>query len=288
MQAGDKYQWEQWDPSNPKNSFSDLQHVKVKKVMAMLFLLCFILNGIFVLIDAKMVWRRIYNMLQYLERRTPNFDFSIFSRVAPFSGAFINCWTVLWCSLASYVVVGASESPKDVLLDALGMLFLYNLDRIGSELGFVTRDDWPGDRLGWIFQEMVKKDWEPPQEADPEAPMDGHPLQLCVKGCCRPRAEGTDRGGRPYDTCCHGCGKGQAHDDECDDQHRERLRAKKEVSEIYIGGETKDWDWKGWFVMAMYNVTVILLLFLAVAIPVLTAYTPFNVIVAELISNQEE
>jgi len=38
----------------------------------------------------------------------------------------------------------------------------------------------------------------------------------------------------------------------------------------------------------MYNVTVILLLFLAVAIPVLTAYTPFNVIVAELISNQEE
>jgi len=118
--------------------------------------------------------------------------------------------------------------------------------------------------------------------------MDGHPLQLCVKGCCRPRAEGTDRGGRPYDTCCHGCGKGQAHDDECDDQHRERLRAKKEVSEIYIGGETKDWDWKGWFVMAMYNVTVILLLFLALVIPLLTAYTPFNIIVPELISNQEE
>jgi len=131
MQAGETYQWEQWDPPNPKNSVSDWQHVKVKKVMVMLFLLCFILNGIFVLLHAKMVWRKIYNMLQYLERRTPNFDFSNFSRVALFSGAIINCWTVLWCSLASYVVVGASESPKDVLLDALGMLFLYNLDRIG-------------------------------------------------------------------------------------------------------------------------------------------------------------
>jgi len=127
---------------------------------------------------------------------------------------------------------------------------------------------------------MVKKDWDPAQEADPEAPMDGYPLQLCVKGCCRPRAEGTDGGGRPYDTCCRGCGKGEAHDDECDDQHKGRLRVVKQefedTQDVYEGGETKDWTWKGWFILVMYNVTVILLMLLAFVIPVLTAYPPFN------------
>jgi len=37
--------------------------------------------------------------------------------------------------------------------------------------------------------------------------------------------------------------------------------------------------------LAMYNVTVCLLLLLAVVIPMLTAYTPFNKIVPELIDN---
>jgi len=192
--------------------------------------------------------------------------------------------------LASYVVVGGSETPKDVLLDALGMLFLYNLDRIGREMGFVDRDDWPGDRLGWIFQEMVKKDWGPQLEEDPEAPKDGHPMQLCVKGCCRPAAEGTDASGRHFDTCCRGCGNNGAHDDECDEKDRERKRMaieeRGDLRDLYEGGETHDWGIGGWLVLLMYNVTVTLLLPLAVVIPLLTAYTPFNMIVPELIGNQ--
>merc|ERR1712008_233628 len=262
-----------------------------KKMMGMLFLFCSILNGIFVLLEGKMVWFRLYNMLQYLERMTPNFDFSWNSSAALYSGAFINCWNVLWCSVASYVVVGASETPKDVLLDALGMLFLYNLDSIGSELGFVDADDWPGDRLGWIFQEMVKKNWEPLPEEERamigDTTMDGDPTQLCVKGCGRPVAEGPENKGRAYDTCCRGCGSGGVHDEECDQKETERRKTAKveqaDVKDQYEGGETQDWNTGGWIVLGMYNVTVCLLLTLAVVIPVLTACTPFNKLVPDLI-----
>merc|ERR1712196_472960 len=67
-------------------------------------------------------------------------------------GALTNCWVVLWCCVDSLVVIGAGLSPKDVL-------FHYNLDDIGGDLGFVNADDWPGLRLGWVCQEMVDPQW---------------------------------------------------------------------------------------------------------------------------------
>merc|ERR1712232_534974 len=70
-------------------------------------------------------------------------------------GAFINCWGVAWSCIDMYVVVGASSSPQDLLLDALGLLFLYNLDDIGGDLGFIDEDDWPGERIAWIYKELV-------------------------------------------------------------------------------------------------------------------------------------
>merc|ERR1712032_1014670 len=167
------------------------------------------------------------------------------------------------------------------------MLFLYNLASIGSELGFVDADDWPGDRLGWIFQEMVRKDWEPPstdrdRAPSTEATMDSE-QRPCIKGCGRPAAAGG------FDTCCRGCGSGGAHDAECDEREKNRRqeekKEEKQAKDAYEGGETQDWNVGGWIVLAMYNVTVCLLLLLAVVIPMLTAYTPFNKIVPELIDN---
>lgn len=71
------------------------------------------------------------------------------------ASSFVNCWVVLWSCLDMYVIVGASLSPQDLLMDALGLLFLYNLDDIGGDLGFVDEDDWPGLRLGWIYDNIV-------------------------------------------------------------------------------------------------------------------------------------
>jgi len=219
-----------------------------------------------------------------VERKTPNFDFQTTGFL--YLAAFFNCWTVLWCSIASYVVVGASETPKDVLLDSLGMLFLYNLASIGGELGFVDADDWPGDRLGWIYQEMVLKNWAPDPESD-RASMSSAGLRDCIKNCGRKAAEGTYNG-KPLETCCRGCANGQVHDEECERLYQERRKVEKEQAKIieYEGGETQDWNCVGWVVLGMYNVTVVLLLLLAVVIPVLLAWTPFNLIVPELRGNR--
>merc|ERR1712224_526293 len=81
-----------------------------------------------------------------------------------FFGALVNCWVVIWSCLDMYVVVGASESPQDLLLDALGLLFLYRLDDVGGDLGFVDQDDWPGRRLAWLYNELVHPSSQSPDE----------------------------------------------------------------------------------------------------------------------------
>merc|ERR1712066_1174916 len=70
-------------------------------------------------------------------------------------GAIVNCWVVFWSALDMYVVCGASNTPQDLLMDALGLLFLYNLDDIGGDMAFLEEDDWPALRLAWIYEIMV-------------------------------------------------------------------------------------------------------------------------------------
>merc|ERR1712008_642119 len=135
--------------------------------MGLLFLFCFILNGIFVMLEERAAWFKIYRVLAFLDG-TPNLHFR--TRAFLWISAFLDCWNVLWCSLACYVVVGSSETPKDVLMDSFGMLFLYNLEKVGGDLKFVDADDWPGDRLGWIFDEWIRKRGEPHDTAAPHNP----------------------------------------------------------------------------------------------------------------------
>jgi len=135
--------------------------------MGLLFLFCFILNGIFVMLDERAAWFRIYGVLNFLDDGTPNFHFR--TRAFLWISAFLDCWNVIWCSLACYVVVGASETPKDVLMDSLGTLFLYNLEKVGGSLKFVDADDWPGYRLGWIYDEWIRQHGSPGSARDARA-----------------------------------------------------------------------------------------------------------------------
>merc|ERR1740138_1604670 len=120
------------------------------------------MNGLFVVVECKQTWFKLYNTFQYLKRSAPNL--TIQGERFLYLGAFVDCWTVLWCCASCYIVVGTSGSVQDVLFDSLSLLFLYNLDEVGGDLGFVDEDDWPGARLGWIFKEMVKEDWQTPDE----------------------------------------------------------------------------------------------------------------------------
>jgi hypothetical protein len=140
-------------PSSEVKLFDDWDHIATTKALGIIFILTFILNGLFVVMEEQKTWRDLYNTFKYLDWKNESFD-------APgefwlFFGALVNCWVVIWSCLDMYVVVGASESPQDLLLDALGLLFLYRLDDIGGDLQFIDADDWPGRRIAWIYQELV-------------------------------------------------------------------------------------------------------------------------------------
>jgi len=68
----------------------------------------------------------------------------------------MNGWVIFWLCLDTFLVLGASETVQDVLLDSLGLMFLYNLDDIGGDLGFVNQDDWPGLQLAWLYKNIHK------------------------------------------------------------------------------------------------------------------------------------
>merc|ERR1712060_70321 len=70
-------------------------------------------------------------------------------------GSLVNCWVIYWCCLDMYVVVGSSKTPTDLFLDALALLFLYNLDDIGADIAFIEQDDWPALRISWMYNEIV-------------------------------------------------------------------------------------------------------------------------------------
>lgn len=71
-------------------------------------------------------------------------------------GAFMNAWVIFWLCIDMWLVLGVSDSVTEVLMDALALAFLYNLDDIGSDLRFVDEDDWPGLQLAWLYKYRYK------------------------------------------------------------------------------------------------------------------------------------
>ena len=49
-----------------------------------------------------------------------------------------------------------SES-QDVLFNSMAVTFLYNLDDIGGEMGFLGDDDWDGEELGKLYYNSVSQ-----------------------------------------------------------------------------------------------------------------------------------
>merc|ERR1712060_150452 len=115
-----------------------------------------------VVLQERKAWKDLYNTFRFLDWK--NKYFKAPGAFTMGAGAFVNCWVVVWSCLDMYVVVGASKTPQDLLLDALGLLFLFKLDDIGGDLGFVDQDDWPGLRIAWIYNELVRP-W-PDEEFD--------------------------------------------------------------------------------------------------------------------------
>merc|ERR1712232_127479 len=131
----------------------DWYHIPTTKALGLLMMFAFILNGLFVLLDERRSWKQIYNTFRYLDIMNPRFKLKGINYL--FLDGLINTWVICWCCLDVFLVVGPSNSPTDVLMDALGLIFLYNLDDVSGDLGFIDADDWPGLRLAWIYKEIV-------------------------------------------------------------------------------------------------------------------------------------
>eukprot|EP00927_Polykrikos_kofoidii_P014075 TRINITY_DN16138_c0_g1_i1.p1 TRINITY_DN16138_c0_g1~~TRINITY_DN16138_c0_g1_i1.p1 ORF type:complete len:429 (+),score=81.36 TRINITY_DN16138_c0_g1_i1:74-1288(+) len=117
------------------------------KFVALLFVSCFCLNCLFCHLDEKDAWSkvdRMFNILNYNGKMAGTCECMLQL------GAFMNAWVVFWLCIDVYFILGFSETIKDVLMDALGLAFLYNLDDISGDLGFVDGDDWPGLQLAWL------------------------------------------------------------------------------------------------------------------------------------------
>jgi len=148
-------EWTNWSDPNEKMSYllTDWGVCPFPKFLAMVFIFLFTLNGLFVLIDEKKCFRQMDEMFRYLDRETLKFTWS--GECHLYLDALMNNWVVIWCTLDAFILVGNCRSVKDVLFDSLSLLFLYNLDDITGDLGFVNDDDWDGLRLGWIYHEMT-------------------------------------------------------------------------------------------------------------------------------------
>jgi hypothetical protein len=167
MEDFDKIHWDKFTPG-PANVGTDLWGHGPTKLMALLFLTVFLLNGVFCHMDSMEAWKKVNKFLNFLNKNDhvegtcPGFLHL---------GAFVNTWVIVWLSIDMYFVMGVSDTVQDVLMDALGLAFLYNLDDIGGDLGFIDADDWPGLQIAWIDQrrEQVAKEKENIEDAEADA-----------------------------------------------------------------------------------------------------------------------
>lgn len=69
-------------------------------------------------------------------------------------GECTNCYVFVTSCICSCLLLSFADNPQDVLFDALGILFLYNLDNTSNGLTFISDDDWPGYRLAWLYDQV--------------------------------------------------------------------------------------------------------------------------------------
>jgi len=116
------------------------------KFIATLFVFCFITNGVFVLMDEYKSWCKIDKTFRILKTHTTGLcEYWLYVDV------LTNCWVIINCCVAAYLVLGTADNAKDVLFDALALLFIYNLDDVSGDLGFVDHDEWPGHKIAWVY-----------------------------------------------------------------------------------------------------------------------------------------
>ena len=141
--------WDNWkigvDDWNMYHGVSNFS----KHVVATIFLFMFTLNGMMVIKSERIASMKIGAML---ERKAldPQYVRDV-SYVWLTVGRIMNCVVVLECCVITYFSFVLSDTPMDVLFNAMAVTFLYNLDDIAGEMGFLGDEDWDGEELGKLY-----------------------------------------------------------------------------------------------------------------------------------------
>lgn len=73
-------------------------------------------------------------------------------------GPFINTWVTVLSCIDMLLVFFLAESPKDVVFDSLGLLFLFNLDDIPGDIDGLL-PSWPAQSAGNVYWYKMNAVW---------------------------------------------------------------------------------------------------------------------------------
>jgi len=154
----DRYNWRKfWGAVGADHYMTCSIAEKCTRFMAALFIFAFNLNGWFIVGAEGGTWAKVHRVFKFLNCHAK----TDMCETWLILGAWINCFAVFFCCLCVPIYVGDSETVLDVFMDSLALLFLFNLDDVGGDLGFVSEQDWPGWELSWVYETKLKKRREP-------------------------------------------------------------------------------------------------------------------------------
>eukprot|EP00401_Gymnodinium_catenatum_P079031 CAMPEP_0117498958 /NCGR_PEP_ID=MMETSP0784-20121206/21988_1 /TAXON_ID=39447 /ORGANISM="" /LENGTH=327 /DNA_ID=CAMNT_0005294071 /DNA_START=42 /DNA_END=1025 /DNA_ORIENTATION=- len=143
------------DLRNPENLIYLLQHI-----LALLFLLLFILNAFVVVETEARTWLKLRAFIHLLPPRFMENGSFFWLTMGPIVLAHVvvgNCVNVL---LLGFVY----NAPTDVVLNAFGLFFLYELDLVDSELGILDGMGWEARSVGVLYTELTQASGHDPDD----------------------------------------------------------------------------------------------------------------------------
>jgi len=134
------------------------------RLLAFLFLFVFILNGIYVIRDDKKTAEKIWYMVSALDEGKGQSAVTV-NRFWLRAGAIINSWCIVLSAACMLPCFTLSRNPKDVIFDAFALLFLFRLDDVTGDLGFLD-DHWDSEMFGAFF-EYLRSEKELQDQVEP-------------------------------------------------------------------------------------------------------------------------
>lgn len=149
------------DTSTWAFGFGEWGRLPGNKMLGLLMVLLFDLHALYEIGREGESWQRCSILFNYLGCSSKQ---HVSLRMLN-AGAVMNSYLLVTSCLVTFVLMGTAEGTQDVLFDALGICFLFQLDNIGegSQLSFFTDQDWPGQQMAWMFERMNEKVDDPPE-----------------------------------------------------------------------------------------------------------------------------